>query len=99
MFGLPCDQDLHESTSKGILCCFFSETQSISTAWDDLNDLIVTSDDSIIVSGRKQGKWKMLKYNLHDLRSLPSFAVLRFEPGGIAEVTFRGNQYLAVSNA
>ena len=98
MFGLPCDQDLHESTSKRI-SFFSSETQSISTAWDDLNDLIVTSDDSIIVSGRKQGKWKMLKYNLHDLRSLPSAAVLGFEPRGIAEVTLRGNQYLAVSNA
>ena len=76
---------------------FVSVTQSIRTAWDVIVDLTVTSDDSVVVSGTKNGQ-KLLKYNLHQLQQAPSSIALPYGVGRMAEVNIDGKQCVAVCN-
>ena len=100
---MVCGQSISSFNFK--LTCIFSsfviiltEIQTITTGWEKINDLSYFDDDSIVVSGKKQGKWKMLKYSLRNLKLAPSSSVLGYNIGGMTTVTHGGNQYLAISD-
>ena len=71
--------------------------QEIHTAWDSLMDVSLLDDDSIVVSGKKKGGWRLLKYKTDDLSKVPIGATLRAEVDGTTEICWQGRLCLAVS--
>ena len=86
-----------QKRNEPVIIYIFSVVQEIHTAWDSLCDVSLIGDDSFVVSGKKKGGWKLLRYKTGDLSEQPVSIMLRDKPDRITEVWARGQHCLAVS--